>query len=180
MTIKEMLERSGWTQKRFAEYFGIPYRTVQNWVAGTRECPDYVRILLQYKLEHERIISQESEEISMKSVKFYRVVENGKYKQSTIVSAQSEEEAIDKAASEEGYYKKDCTASLYAEYTAQDIINAFIGKSEMENYVSDTGKHRIVWDYQKRTASNATQPATGADADCIGAEIGDYIYILDL
>ena len=117
----------------------------------------------------------------MKSVKFYRVVENGKkYKQSTIVPAKNEEEAIDKAANEEGYYKKDCTTSLYAEYTAQDIINACTGKSEMENYVSDTGKHRIAWDYQKRTASNATRPATEADADCIGAYIGDYLYILDL
>ena len=116
----------------------------------------------------------------MKSVRFYRVIENGKYKQSAIVSAKSEEEAIDKAANEEGYYKKDCTASLYAEYTARDIISTCSGKSEMGNYISDTGKHRIAWDYQKRTASNATQPATEADADCIGAEIGDYIYILDL
>lgn len=116
----------------------------------------------------------------MKTIIFYRVVENGKYKQSTIVSSKSEEEAIDKAANEEGYYKKDCTASLYAEYTARDIISACIGRSEMENYISDTGKHRIAWDYQKHTASNATSPATEADADCIGAEIGDYIYILDL
>ena len=32
--------------------------------------------------------------------------------------------------------------------------------------------------YTKYT--DATQPATEADADCIGVEIGDYIYILDL
>ena len=56
MTIKEMLERTGWTQKRFSDYFGIPYRTVQHWTAGSRECPDYVRGLIQYKLSKEGII----------------------------------------------------------------------------------------------------------------------------
>lgn len=56
MTINEMLERSGWTQKRFSDYFGIPYRTVQHWTAGSRECPDYVRSLIQYKFFKEGII----------------------------------------------------------------------------------------------------------------------------
>ena len=56
MTIKEMLERTGWTQKQFAEYFGIPYRTVQNWAAGVNECPAYVRELIRYKLTAENII----------------------------------------------------------------------------------------------------------------------------
>lgn len=55
MTIKEMLERTGWTMRQFAEYLGAPYRTVQNWIAG-RECPDYVRNLIQYKLSKEGII----------------------------------------------------------------------------------------------------------------------------
>lgn len=55
MTIKEMLERTGWTMRQFAEYLGAPYRTVQNWVAG-RECPDYVANLIQYKLFKEGII----------------------------------------------------------------------------------------------------------------------------
>ena len=56
MTIKEMLNATGWTMRQFAEYFGIPYRTVQNWTAGSRECPDYVRSLIQYKLTAENII----------------------------------------------------------------------------------------------------------------------------
>ena len=178
MTIKEMMERTGWTMRQFSEYLGAPYRTVQNWVAG-RECPEYVADLIKYKLEKEGIL-QESEEISMKSVKFYRVTEDGKYKQHAVVPAKNEEEAIEKACNEEGFYKKHCTAALYAEYTAQGIISECIGQSEMENYISDTEKHRITWKYQKRTASNATQPATEADADCIYAEIGDYGFVLDL
>ena len=56
MTIKEMLNATGWTMRQFAEYFGIPYRTVQNWTAGSRECPAYVKELLLYKLNAENII----------------------------------------------------------------------------------------------------------------------------
>lgn len=56
MTINEMLERTGWTMKQFALWFGIPYRTIQNWVSGVRECPEYVRDLMKYKLFKEEII----------------------------------------------------------------------------------------------------------------------------
>lgn len=56
MTIKEMLERIGWTQKQFSDYFWIPYRTVQNWTAGSRECPGYVVELIRYKLAAEGIL----------------------------------------------------------------------------------------------------------------------------
>jgi DNA-binding transcriptional regulator YiaG len=53
MTFKELRERSGMTRGQFAEYFEIPYRTVQNWELGLRECPGYLLKLMQYKLDHE-------------------------------------------------------------------------------------------------------------------------------
>lgn len=53
MTFKELRERSGMTRGQFAEYFEIPYRTVQNWELGLRECPDYLLQLMQYKLVNE-------------------------------------------------------------------------------------------------------------------------------
>jgi transcriptional regulator with XRE-family HTH domain len=56
MTFKELREQSGMNKKRFAEYFGIPYRTVQNWEAGVNKCPDYLLNLLEYKLKHEGLI----------------------------------------------------------------------------------------------------------------------------
>lgn len=56
MTINEMLERAGWTQRQFSGYFGIPYRTVQNWAEGSSNPTDYVRSLIQYKLFKEGII----------------------------------------------------------------------------------------------------------------------------
>ena len=55
MTIKEIRIQSGMTQKRFGEYFGIPKRTIENWEAGVNKCPEYLKSLMQYKLEKEGI-----------------------------------------------------------------------------------------------------------------------------
>lgn len=54
MDFKTLLEESGMNIKQFSEYFGIPYRTVQGWKAGERECPDYLLKLIIYKLEKEK------------------------------------------------------------------------------------------------------------------------------
>lgn len=56
MTFKELREKSGMNQTKFAEYFGIPRRTVQNWELGLRTCPDYLLNLMKYKLEKENIL----------------------------------------------------------------------------------------------------------------------------
>ena len=53
MTFKELREESGMSRGQFAEYFEIPYRTVQNWELGLRECPEYLLKLMQYKLDNE-------------------------------------------------------------------------------------------------------------------------------
>lgn len=54
MTFKELREQSGMNMKRFAEYFGIPYRTVQNWEAGVNKCPEYLLKLMKFRLDHEK------------------------------------------------------------------------------------------------------------------------------
>ena len=56
MAIKELRTQSGMNIKAFAEYFNIPYRTVQNWELGTRECPEYLLELIEYKLKKENLI----------------------------------------------------------------------------------------------------------------------------
>lgn len=49
MTIKELRKASGMTQKAFAEYIGVSKRTVEGW-ESTHPCPEYVRVLIEYKL----------------------------------------------------------------------------------------------------------------------------------
>ena len=39
----------------FAEYFGIPYRTLQDWELGNRKMPEYLYRLMAYKVEMEKI-----------------------------------------------------------------------------------------------------------------------------
>lgn len=56
MGINELRERSGMGRSEFAEYFGIPYRTLQKWELGERECTPYLLDLMRYKLEKEGII----------------------------------------------------------------------------------------------------------------------------
>ena len=51
--VKELLElrkRTGMNRREFAEYFGIPYRTLQDWELGNRNMPDYLLRLMAYKV----------------------------------------------------------------------------------------------------------------------------------
>lgn len=56
MTLKELRKQSGMTRSQFCEYFGIPYRTIQDWELENRKCPTYLIALMKYKLKHEGII----------------------------------------------------------------------------------------------------------------------------
>lgn len=47
MTISEIRALTGLNKADFAKMYNIPYRTIQNWECGQRECPEYVRSLLE-------------------------------------------------------------------------------------------------------------------------------------
>lgn len=49
----EVRESTGMNKKEFAEYFKIPYRTVQDWELGNRKIPVYLLKLIDYKIEAE-------------------------------------------------------------------------------------------------------------------------------
>ena len=59
MTFKELREASGMTQREYAEYFGIPLRTIENWSGSVNKCPEYLLDLMHYKLKTEGIIKAE-------------------------------------------------------------------------------------------------------------------------
>ena len=56
MTVNELRSLSGMTRPKFAEYFNIPYRTLQDWELGNRHCPEYLLELIEYKLKKEGLI----------------------------------------------------------------------------------------------------------------------------
>ena len=51
--VKELREKMGMNRREFSDYYGIPYRTVQDWEAERRELPDYLLRLLKYRAEIE-------------------------------------------------------------------------------------------------------------------------------
>lgn len=46
----ELRQSTGMNRREFAEYFEIPYRTVQEWELGHRKMPDYLLRLMAYKI----------------------------------------------------------------------------------------------------------------------------------
>ena len=52
---KAIRENSSMTMTEFGNYFGIPFRTIQNWEHGVRKCPDYLLDLMEYKLKKEKV-----------------------------------------------------------------------------------------------------------------------------
>ena len=60
--LRRLREQTGMNRRQFAEYFDIPYRTVQEWELGNRRMPDYLLRLMVYKLKTERLIEGGAEE----------------------------------------------------------------------------------------------------------------------
>lgn len=48
-------ESTGMNKKNFSEYFGIPYRTFQDWELGNRRVPEYLLRLMEYKVKMENL-----------------------------------------------------------------------------------------------------------------------------
>lgn len=53
MEFKDLRIKSGMNLTQFSKYFGIPYRTLQHWENGDRQCPQYLIDLMAYKLKQE-------------------------------------------------------------------------------------------------------------------------------
>ena len=49
----ELRYSTGMNRREFAEYFEIPYRTVQEWELGNRKMPEYLLRLMAYKIQIE-------------------------------------------------------------------------------------------------------------------------------
>lgn len=46
-TVRDIAADAKLSQRKLAERFGIPYRTVEEWCAGRRECTVYTRLMMQ-------------------------------------------------------------------------------------------------------------------------------------
>ena len=53
LRLKELRSSTGMNRREFAEYFEIPYRTIQGWELGNRKMPEYLLRLMAYKIRIE-------------------------------------------------------------------------------------------------------------------------------
>lgn len=53
--VRGLRDRLGMNRREFSDYYGIPYRTVQDWEAEKRELPEYLLRLMIYRAEMERL-----------------------------------------------------------------------------------------------------------------------------
>lgn len=53
--VRELRDRLGMNRREFSDYYGIPYRTVQDWETEKRELPEYLLRLMIYRAEMERL-----------------------------------------------------------------------------------------------------------------------------
>lgn len=68
MEIKELRIKTGLSRKAFCEEFKIPVRTVEDWEAGRRNPPEYVKSLLEMAVEK---YLNEKENVIMKKYYMY-------------------------------------------------------------------------------------------------------------
>ena len=54
----ELRQSTGMNRREFAEYFEIPYRTVQEWELGHRKMPEYLLRLMAYKIRMEAMMNE--------------------------------------------------------------------------------------------------------------------------
>ena len=60
--VKELREQMGMNRREFCDYYGIPYRTVQDWEADKRELPDYLLRLLVYRAKIEKFLDKNTDQ----------------------------------------------------------------------------------------------------------------------
>ena len=58
--VKELREKMGMNRREFSDYYGIQYRTDQDWEAEKRELPEYLLRLMKYRAEVEYMMKNKS------------------------------------------------------------------------------------------------------------------------
>lgn len=53
MTVEKLMEIHRMNTRQLSDRFEIPYRTVQNWKLGLRECPEYIIKMMNEILERD-------------------------------------------------------------------------------------------------------------------------------
>jgi len=56
----DLRKETGMKRTDFANYFNIPYRTLQDWELGNRRIPEYLLRLMEYKIRMEAFLEEKN------------------------------------------------------------------------------------------------------------------------
>lgn len=66
--IREIRRKTGLSQAKFSEKYGIPKRSIENWEQCTRSAPQYVLNLLKFRVEQETDVKMKGYDIMKKII----------------------------------------------------------------------------------------------------------------
>ena len=69
-TLKELRMKCGFTQKEIASFLSMPYRTYQNYEEGITSIPDWIYLLIKFKLDSHELYSPTKGIYKIKQIKF--------------------------------------------------------------------------------------------------------------
>lgn len=98
-SIKEIRNYTGLSQANFAKKYGIPKRSIENWEAGSRNCPDYLTTLL------DRVVKEDFKKFLVEfafSENFVSVDEWHSMDGVKVITAENAEEAAKEVARTDG------------------------------------------------------------------------------
>lgn len=58
-TIQDIRKSTGLNRRNFCDALHIPYRTVEDWEKGVRNCPEYVTELIEYRVQNDPLFKKE-------------------------------------------------------------------------------------------------------------------------
>lgn len=117
MNVKEIREKTGLSQQKFAERYGIPVGTIHHWEAGDREAPEYVTEMLA------EIVALEDVRVTAYMTNMYRDSRGV----GSVKFFKTEEEAV-KYVTEEWIHLSDRNQKSYKEDAAPEF---YAGEVEM-------------------------------------------------
>lgn len=87
--MKNVMNKYGYNIKMISERFNIPYRTVQNWTSGQRECPKYIVEMVETILANEKetkkkkiwFTANNNGDVGCHDCDYYTALEDLKYNQ---------------------------------------------------------------------------------------------------
>ena len=169
MEKKEILlklrQETGMNRREFAEYFGIPYRTVQEWELGHREMPGYLLRLMYY---HEKTKEKvwDNYELYWYSIPSFTYVEKSGAKVVEGSKKINTDDLIERAAIESFFNTLENTYTEHIESTKDGEYSVYANSRTTASitYTIVTTEYNVV-----------KQAVTKADADALGSiKVDDY------